>query len=135
MEQIYPLLADFVLVLHALIVAFNVAALPVIWIGNVRGWRFVRNFYLRIFHLLLMGIIAVGAVFGIVCPLTTLEANLRLRAGAAPLYENGFVSHWLHRAIFWDLNPAAWLLLYGALFVLVLATFVMVRPNWRIAGE
>jgi len=48
-------LADAVLVLHGLIVLFNIGALPVIWIGYFRKWRFVRNPYFRWAHLLLLG--------------------------------------------------------------------------------
>ena len=37
-------MADVILVLHAVVVLFNIGALPVIWVGYFRGWAFVRNF-------------------------------------------------------------------------------------------
>ena len=49
------LLADAILVLHALIVFFNIGALPIIWIGHFQRWSFVRSFSFRIVHLLLIG--------------------------------------------------------------------------------
>ncbi len=58
MPRLYLLLADALLVLHALIVLFNVGALPVIWVGHFRGWKFVRAFSFRAAHLLLIGFVA-----------------------------------------------------------------------------
>jgi hypothetical protein len=50
MHPLLASLADVILVLHALLVLFNVGALPVIWVGHFRGWAFVRNFYFRSVH-------------------------------------------------------------------------------------
>jgi hypothetical protein len=69
--------ADVVLVLHALLVLFNVGALAVIWVGYFRGWVFVRNFCFRSVQLLLNGVVAAESVFGIWCSLTTWEQALR----------------------------------------------------------
>ena len=44
MHRLYLVLADAILVVHGVIVLFNVGALPVIWLGHLRGWRFVRSF-------------------------------------------------------------------------------------------
>ena len=64
MHRFYLLLADAILVLHALIVLFNVGALPVIWVGHFRGWRFVRAFSFRAAHLGLIGFIAAESLLG-----------------------------------------------------------------------
>src|SRR5438876_7924242 len=104
MRALYSILADTILLLHALIVFFNVGALPLIWIGYFRSWSFVRNFSFRIVHLLLIGYIAAATAFGAICPLTSWENQLRLKAGLEPQYQSaGFIAHWLHQLLFYDL--------------------------------
>ena len=76
MRPIFASLANVILVLHVIVVLFNFGALPVIWFGHFRGWAFVRNFYFRIVHLLLIGVVAVESVFGIACPLTSWEQTI-----------------------------------------------------------
>ena len=56
-----------------------VVGLALVWIGWIRGWAFVRNAWFRGAHLLAMAIVVLESVFGIECPLTTLEHALRLR--------------------------------------------------------
>jgi hypothetical protein len=129
MQTRYLFLADAMLVLHAMIVFFNVGALPVIWLGYLRGWRFVRNFYLRMGHLVLIGFVTAETVFGAICPLTTWEDQLRLRAGADARYEGGYVAHWLHRLIFFDCDQKYFIAGYVVFFVLVVATLVWVWPD------
>jgi Protein of Unknown function (DUF2784) len=69
----YRFLADVVVGIHALYVSFVVFGLIAILIGYARGWRWVRNRYLRILHLAAMLFVFAETVFGIDCPLTTLE--------------------------------------------------------------
>ena len=70
MQKFYLILADAILVAHVLIVAFNVLSLPLIWLGTFLGWRFVRNFYFRTIHLLMIAYIAGQALAGEICPFT-----------------------------------------------------------------
>ena len=129
MQRLYLLLADGILVLHTMIVLFNVGALPLIWLGHFRGWRFVRDFSFRVAHLLLIGFIAAETVLGAICPLTNWENDLRLKAGVDPHYQGGFVAHWLHRLIFYDLSERFFALVYGLFFALVVLTWVWVKPR------
>ena len=119
-------LADVILVLHAIIVVFNIGALPIIWVGYLRGWRFVRNFYFRVVHLLLIAIVAAESVFGIWCPLTTWEAALR----SEPMHPNGFIAQWLHKLLFYDFPAWVLSLAYLLFFLLVAGTFWFVRPQF-----
>ena len=123
------LLGDAILILHGIIVLFNVGALPVIWLGYFRGWRFVRNFSFRMAHLLLIGFVAAESLLGAICPLTAWEDALRLRAGADPRYQGGYVAHWLHRLIFYDLGEEVFTVGYGLFFAAVLLTLVWVKPR------
>ena len=126
-------LADAILVLHALLVLFNVGALPVIWVGHFRHWAFVQNFPFRAVHLLLVGVVAAESVFGIWCPLTTWEEALRSKA----MYQNGFLAYGLHQLVFYDFPAWVFTLAYVLFFLLVAGTFYFVRPqfpNFRKRG-
>jgi len=126
-------LADAVLVLHGLVVLFNIGALPVIWIGYFRKWHFVRNPYFRWGHLLLLGFVLAETVCGLSCPLTLLEDALRVAGGESAGRPGGFVARWLERLIFWDAPPAVFIASYGLFFALVVFTFFWVKPEplWR----
>ena len=125
----YRLLADGILIVHALMVLFNVGALPVIWVGHFRGWRFVRNFSFRIIHLLLIGFVSAEALLGTICPLTTWEDELRTRGGGGARYEEGYIAYWLHRLMFFDLAPIYFTVGYGVFFALVVLTWLCVKPE------
>src|SRR5204862_2482940 len=129
MRAFYSLLADAILLLHGLIVLFNVGALPVIWIGYFRKWNFVRSLSFRIVHLLLIAYIAAATAFGAICPLTMWENQLRIRAGLDPRYEGGYIAHWLHKLLFYDLDEKFFIIGYVSFFVLVLLTLFLVKPN------
>ena len=129
MPKLYLLLADALLVLHAVIVLFNVGAVPVIWAGHFRRWKFVRAFSFRVVHLALIGFIAAESILGMICPLTTWEDALRTKAGADPRYQGGYLAHWLHRLLFYDLDERWFIAGYGLFFALVVFTWVRVRPH------
>jgi len=129
MQQVYLILADAILLAHALIVAFNVFSLPVIWLGSFLRWRFVRNFYFRAIHVLMMAYIALQAALGEICPLTNWENALRVQAGTDPQYATSFVGYWLQRLIFYQADERVFTIAYGIFFALVLFTLFAVKPN------
>jgi len=124
------MLADAILLLHAVIVFFNIAAVPFIWVGHVLKWKAVRNFYFRIVHLLLIAFIAAESVFGAACPLTVWEDQLRLQTGSDARYHRGFVAHWVHRLLFYDLDQWVFAVGYVVFLGLVVFTFLRVKPHW-----
>jgi len=77
----YSVLSDFILLIHFAFVAFIVAGFLAIWVGYFRHWAWVHNFRFRLTHLLAMGFVLLESLFGIVCPLTVWEDQLRQRAG------------------------------------------------------
>jgi hypothetical protein len=97
----YQLLADIVLTTHFAIVGFVVGGLVAIVAGNYRGWRFVNRWWFRLSHVAAIGIVVAQAWLGVVCPLTTLESWLRVKAGGTE-YETSFIEHWLTRLLFYD---------------------------------
>ncbi len=122
------LLADAILALHVGIVAFVVMGEVAILLGARRGWRWVRNFALRIAHLALMVFIALQAWMGALCPLTVWEQALRRRAGD-DTYSQSFIEYWLSRAIFFEAPWWLFVAAYTAFAILVLLTWRYVPPR------
>lgn len=115
-------LANAVLLLHAALVLFVVGALPLVWIGNGRGWAWVNRRGFRLLHLAAIAIVVAESWLGIECPLTTLEAWLRLQAGQSAQGQD-FIAFWVGRLLFY--NAPAWVfaLLYTGFGLLVLWTW------------
>ena len=114
-------LADLVLVVHALYVAFVVAGFAAILLGLALGRPWARQPLLRYAHLAAIGIVVLQSWLGLECPLTTLETALRVRAGQAG-YAQSFIQDWLWRVLFYEAE--GWVFttvytLFGAAVVLV----------------
>lgn len=122
------LLADAILVLHVGIVAFVVLGAFAIPLGAWRGWRWVRGLRWRMAHVVLMGVIALQAWLGALCPLTIWEQALRERAGQA-LYGESFIEHWLSRLIFFEAPWWAFVAAYTAFAAFVLLLWRIVPPR------
>ncbi|KNY08495.1 DUF2784 domain-containing protein [Achromobacter piechaudii] len=87
--MIYRILADLVLVVHGLFVAFVVfGGLLALWRPRLAYWHLPA---------LAWGAVVVG--MGLICPLTPLEVSLRLRAGQEG-YAGGFIEHYLLGVIY-----------------------------------
>jgi hypothetical protein len=126
---LYSQLADAVVVLHALYVAVVVLGLLAVIVGAVLRWQWVRNFWFRVIHLCMIGIVALEAVAGIPCPLTVWEAELRLAAGQ-PVQADSFVGRCFQNLIFYEGPPWVFTTLHCLFFVAVLATLIWVPPRW-----
>jgi len=124
------LLADVILLLHIAYVATVVFGLFAIWIGWFRGWRWVRNPWLRGGHLAMIAVVVAESWLSLICPLTTWEAEWRTAAGHPP-DDAGPLAAWLHPLLFfhapWWLFTTCYTLFGG----LVLLSFVVIRPTWR----
>lgn len=117
----WQLLADGILLLHFMIVAFIVVGFVLILVGIAAGWRWVYHRAFRITHLAAIGIVVAQAWLGRLCPLTTWENAARRRAGQ-DAYSESFVQHWLHRLLFYEAEPWVFTAIYtvfGALVLLV----------------
>jgi hypothetical protein len=126
----YQLFADAVLALHLAVVLFVVAGLALVVAGNLRGWPWVNDWWFRLAHLAAIAIVVAQAWLGRICPLTTLEAWLRQRAGA-PTYTGSFVEHWVGRVLFYDLPMWVFTAAYTAFGLLVLAGWWYFPPRRR----
>jgi len=121
--------ADAVLILHTGFIAFVLLGLVVTWIGIFRRWRWVRGFGFRATHLLAIGFVVAQAYCRIVCPLTILENNLRVRAGQTAYGDRGFIHYWLHNLIFFDAPGWVFTTCYTLFGLLVLGTLIFAPPR------
>ena len=122
------LLADAILVVHVLFVCFVVFGLLAIYLGYALSWQWVRNLRFRLLHLVAIGIVVVQSWLGMICPLTVWEMALRKQAGAVT-YAGSFIQHWLHQLLYYSAPDWAFMLLYSAFGLLVLASWFVVRPG------
>ncbi|HEX6570676.1 MAG TPA: DUF2784 domain-containing protein [Steroidobacteraceae bacterium] len=126
----YQFLADAILVLHFGIVVFIVAGLVLVVVGNLRGWGWVNAWWFRLAHVAAIAIVVAQAWLDRVCPLTTLESWLRVRAGA-PVYTGTFVQHWLTRILFYDAPLWLFTVAYTLFGLLVAAAWWRFPPRSR----
>jgi hypothetical protein len=124
----YQLAADAILLLHALIAAFIVIGLVLIFIGKARRWYWIRNPWFRLFHVSAIAIVALQSWFGRVCPLTTIEMELRSRAGDS-IYSGSFISHWIEKVLYYQLPPWVFVVGYTVFTVIVIASWLWIRPR------
>ena len=118
------LLADVVLIVHFAFVLFVVGGLGLIWIGAAAGWRWVRNFWLRVAHLAAIAFVAGESLAGIWCPLTIWEDALRGAHG-----DKSFVARWIHRMLFYDFPEGVFTAAYVLFAFVVGASWWLVRPT------
>jgi hypothetical protein len=96
--MIIDMLAEVVLFLHLLLAMFITLGLIAIPVGALLRWRWVRLRRLRLLHAGLMIFVALEAVLGITCPLTTVEHHLR--GSDAPEF---FLADLASSLLYWDL--------------------------------
>ena len=122
------MLADAIVVAHALWVAFVVFGLVAILLGVALGWGWVRNVWFRAVHLGMIGFVVFEALIGMACPLTEWESRLR-RLGGQEGYPADFIGYWAHRLIFYDFPPWVFTVAYVTFGLAVLLTFVLAPPR------
>ena len=131
-------LADVILLFHAVYVGYVVLGLAAILAGVALDWRWVRNFWFRVSHLAAILLVVCESLVGLTCPLTTGE-NLLRRAAGQRGYAGGCIARWVQPLIFFAYPPWVFVAGYCAFGLLVAAVFVVappVRPRGRTsAGE
>ena len=125
----YGFLADVAVVLHLGYVAFVVLGLLLILVGVARGWRWVRNFWFRILHFVAIALVAAEAILGMTCPLTTLENDLREKAGEA-VSGGSFIGRLAHDMLFFDAPQWIFRVLHCLFALVVLVTLILAPPRW-----
>jgi hypothetical protein len=118
------MLADAVVVVHFLFVLFIVAGVPLVYLGAVLRWAWVRSWRWRALHLGGIVFVAAESLLKLPCPLTDWEDALR---GRRPV--GGFMERWIHRIMFYDIPAWVFTVAYVAFAALVLVTWVAVPPT------
>lgn len=126
----YLLAADAVLLLHVLFVVFVVVGLLLILAGKLLSWNWVRNWWFRVVHLAAIGVVVLQSWLGVICPLTKLEMYLRGKTGEAT-YAGSFVSHWLEAILYYRAPAWVFAVTYTAFAIVVVFSWVWVRPHRR----
>lgn len=120
--------ADLVLLTHVMFVAFVVLGLILILCGGFAKWRWIRNPWFRVTHLAAIGLVVVESWLGVKCPLTTLEDQLRERAGE-DVYAGAFIAHWLQTILFYEAPKWVFTLAYTLSGLAVVASWIFFRPR------
>jgi hypothetical protein len=127
---IYRWLADAVVVLHFTYVTVVIGGLLVVPVGALFRWRWVRNFWFRAIHLLMITIVVVESLLDIECPYTTSEAINRLAAGET-VHQGTFIGRWAHELLFYDPpDYRVFTVAYCVFGALVVLALVLVPPKW-----
>lgn len=129
-QSLLIFLADTILIVHVLFVIFVVFGLVAIYLGYFLKWRWVRNRFFRIVHLIAIGVVVVQSWIGVICPLTIWEVALRTEADTKT-YSGSFIQHWLHSLLYYTAPEWVFILLYTGFGSLVLLSWYLVRPNTR----
>jgi len=121
--QFQFLIADFILVIHFLIVIYVTAGILLTPIAYKMNWQIFKNKKLRVLHLLLIFFVTCESIFGLTCPLTSIESYLR-----NILNKHSFISYWLQKIIFWDLPNVYFLILYCTCLTLTMCWWKFFPP-------
>jgi hypothetical protein len=124
----FLLAADMVLALHVLFVAFIVIGLVFVYIGKVLSWSWIRNPWFRLLHLVAIGVVVIQAWFGIICPLTMLEMELRAQAGDV-VYGMTFISYWLGKILYYQFPEWVFVISYTVFAAAVVYSWYLVPPR------
>ena len=123
------MLANIVLIAHFAVVLFITAGLPLIILGAVRRWRWVRKWRWRLLHLMATVVVALESMIGMACPLTVWEDRLR---GFQP--RAGFIERWIEHIMFFDLPPWTFIAAYTIYAAIVAAMWFAVPVSRDVAG-
>jgi polyferredoxin len=120
------MMADALLVVHFLIVAFIIGGLLLVLAGAALGWRWVRNPWFRYGHLAAIAFVAGEALLGIACPLTVWEDLLR--GGIRP---ESFVGRWVRSLLYYQAPEWVFTSAYVVWAAATLLTLRLVPPTRR----
>jgi len=119
------MIADAVLVFHALFVLFVIGGFVLVLVG-ARRWGWVRNRTLRVLHLAAMTFVTAEALLGVTCPLTIWEDTLR-----GGVSERSFIGRWVARLLYYDFPEWAFATAYCVFTLAVVCAWWIVPPRAR----
>jgi len=126
-EKLLIFAADLILIIHVAFVFVVICGLVAIYLGYFLKWDWIRNFWLRILHLVAIAIVVLQSWLGMICPLTSWEMSLREAAGGAT-YSGSFIQHWLQDILYYTAPEWVFILCYTVFGCLVLASWFIIPP-------
>ena len=120
--------ADVVAIIHLGYVIFVILGFVLILVGIFLKWKWIRNLWFRILHLVAIVGVALEAVLGINCPLTVLEFELRYGAPPSDRWLS-FVGNIVDSILFYDAPAWLFTIIYSAFAILVAITFILAPPT------
>jgi len=122
------LLADVIAIIHLGYVVFVILGFILIVLGIIFKWKWIRNLWFRIAHLLAIVGVALEALMGINCPLTILEFRLRYGSYLSDK-KVSFIGNIIDSILFY--NAPMWLftIIYSSFAVVVVITFIIAPPT------
>lgn len=121
-------LADLVVAIHFAYVAFVLLGQILILVGLALRWKWVRNFWFRLIHLVMILVVVLETVFNIECPLTTWEHNLRAE-GMLHREQGTFIGRLLNEWMFFQGPEWVFSTSYLIFGSLVLGSFLLAPPR------
>ncbi|MDJ0927006.1 MAG: DUF2784 domain-containing protein [Gammaproteobacteria bacterium] len=125
-ETWYQLLADGILVVHFSVVLFVGLGLIAGILFLSIGWpAWAGNHLFILVHIVVVAIVVIQSWIGVLCPLTTIEGDLRRLAGQSP-YDQSFVQYWLQRLLYYQAEPWVFTAFYTAFAVIALLVWTAI---------
>jgi hypothetical protein len=128
------IIADFILYLHFFYVLGVLIPIPLIVVGAIKDWLWIRNFWFRRVHAFMILFVVFEAVIGMTCPLTDWETALRGEGGPLSPYREAFIRGWVSRLLFYELEPWVFTVLYMLVAVVILLLYIKVPPYRKDGG-
>jgi hypothetical protein len=124
------MLADTILVVHFLFIAFVLGGQGCILVGAFRRWAWIRRRGFRVSQLVAIAVVVVQSWVGMVCPLTLWESTCRRTSGETT-YTGTFVSYWVSKLVYFDVPQRVFTTAYTLFGLIVLASWFIVKPEKR----
>src|SRR6266545_1589691 len=132
----YGIAADLMVAIHVAIVAYVILGQLAIIIAAPMKWQWARNPWFRFTHLLVIGIVAYEAIYGLRWPLTVWEEQLRAMGGQTFSGSDTCMGRIWHSVLFIEGgSEMVFTVGYLAVFILVVEGLIMYPPRWFRFGK
>ena len=118
--------SEIVLFFHFIVFLFITVSFFLIPFGYFQKWKWVKNKYYRLTHLVLMGIILIETILGFMCPLTILENFLRNN-----IEVDNNLTQIIHQIMYWNLPNYQFIILYILSFSYLIFLWFFFKPNFK----